>query len=152
MYNKHTVYVCCNHAAGDLLLIAVFLVVYVRMWSTQPKHAMFAPQLNSNLLHQPTDTLNSYPSPVYPMLNFNWSPFLERILPTPKVTTGKVAPMEGVNWVVGNWDCSHCLCDQLMWYGPLCEHHGCSRVVLTRVFATFHRISPCCHPTHPSIS
>ena len=31
---------------------------------------------------QPTDTLNGYPSPVYQMLNVNWSDFLEGILLT----------------------------------------------------------------------
>ena len=37
---------------------------------------MFALQLNLILLPQPTDALNGYPSPVYPMLHVNWSAFL----------------------------------------------------------------------------
>ena len=45
---------------------------------------MFTPQLNLILLPQSTDTLNGYPSPVYSMLNVNWSAFLEGILPTPQ--------------------------------------------------------------------
>ena len=43
---------------------------------------MFAPQLNLILLPQPTDALNGYPSLVYPILNLNWSAFLEGILLT----------------------------------------------------------------------
>ena len=43
---------------------------------------MFAPKLNSILLPQFTDTLNIYPSPVYQVLNVNWSAFLKGILPT----------------------------------------------------------------------
>ena len=43
---------------------------------------MFSPKLNLILLPQPTDTHNNYPSPVYPMLNVNWSAFLEGILTT----------------------------------------------------------------------
>ena len=37
---------------------------------------------NSILLAQFTDTLNIYPSPVYQVLNVNWSAFLKCILPT----------------------------------------------------------------------
>ena len=37
---------------------------------------------NSILLPQFTDTLNIYPSPVYQVLNVNWSTFLKGILPT----------------------------------------------------------------------
>ena len=48
----------------------------------QWKPTMFAPQLNLILLPQPTDTLNGYPSPVYPILSVNWSAFLEGILVT----------------------------------------------------------------------
>ena len=43
---------------------------------------MFAPKLNSILLPQFTDTLNIYPSPVYQVLNVNWSTFLKDILLT----------------------------------------------------------------------
>ena len=38
-------------------------------------------KLNSILLPQFTDTLNIYPSPVYQMLNVNWSTFIKGILP-----------------------------------------------------------------------
>ena len=48
----------------------------------QIKPALFAPKLNSILLPQFTDTLNIYPSPVYQVLNVNWSTFLRGILPT----------------------------------------------------------------------
>ena len=41
---------------------------------------MFAPQLNLIFLPQPTNTLNGYPSTVYPMLNLNQSAFLNSIL------------------------------------------------------------------------
>ena len=37
---------------------------------------------NNNLRQQFTDTLNIYPSPVYQVLNVNWSTFLKGILPT----------------------------------------------------------------------
>ena len=43
---------------------------------------MFALKLNSILLPQFTDTLNIYPSPVYQVLNVNWSAFLKGISPT----------------------------------------------------------------------
>ena len=43
---------------------------------------MFILKLNLILLPQPTDTLNNYPSPVYPTLNVNQSAFLEGILLT----------------------------------------------------------------------
>ena len=43
---------------------------------------MFTPNLNLNLLPQPTDTFNGYPSPVYQMLIVNWSAFLEGIVLT----------------------------------------------------------------------
>ena len=43
---------------------------------------MFVPQLNLILLPKPIDTLNNYSSLAYPMLNVNWSAFLEGILTT----------------------------------------------------------------------
>ena len=49
---------------------------------SQQNPALFAPKLNSILLPQFTDTLNIYPSPVYQVLNVNWSAFLKGILPT----------------------------------------------------------------------
>ena len=45
---------------------------------------MFTSKVNLILLPQPTDTLNGYPCPVYPMLNVNWSASLKGILPTLK--------------------------------------------------------------------
>ena len=46
------------------------------------KTCIFVPKLNSILLPQLTDTLNIYPSPVYQVLNVNWSAFVKGILPT----------------------------------------------------------------------
>ena len=46
------------------------------------KPTLFAPKLNSILLLQFIVTLNIYPSPVYQVLNFNWSALLKGILPT----------------------------------------------------------------------
>ena len=46
------------------------------------KPALFATELNSILLPQFTDTLIIYLSPVYQVLNVNWSAFLKGILPT----------------------------------------------------------------------
>ena len=52
------------------------------MLPAQLKPTMFILQLNLILLPQPTDALNGYPSPLYSVLNVNWSAFLESILPT----------------------------------------------------------------------
>ena len=43
---------------------------------------LFTPKLNLILLPQFADTLNIYASPVYQVLNVNWSAFLKGILPT----------------------------------------------------------------------
>ena len=43
--------------------------------------SVFAPQLNL-IFPQPTNTLNGYPSAVYPMLNVNWCAVMEGILLT----------------------------------------------------------------------
>ena len=50
----------------------------------KPKPVIFAPQLNLMLLPLPTDTLNGYPSPVYPMLDVNWYAFERNFAYHPK--------------------------------------------------------------------
>ena len=67
-YNKNVRKIVC--------FIAIFVTVLAKT-----RLQLFAPKLNSILLPQVTVTLNIYPSPVYQVLNFNWSAFLKGILP-----------------------------------------------------------------------
>ena len=61
------------------------------MWPAQQKPVMFTLQLNFNFITPaykytqwlPIPSVSSVPSPVYPVLNVNWSAFLKGILPTP---------------------------------------------------------------------
>ena len=66
-----------------------------------------------------------------------------------------MAPMEGANWAVGAWICSHRLCGPLVCHWPVCgphlmAAHGVSQMV---VFAPSHPTPPhpATHPTHPPI-
>ena len=111
------------------------------------KTDLLAPKLNSILLPQFTNTLKIYPSPVYQVLNVNWSTFLKGILPTPKVMAGTMPPMEGTTWAVGTWICSYWLCGPLVCHWPLYGSHGCSWSVPSGGFC---HLPP--HPTHPSPS
>ena len=109
---------------------------------------MFTPQLNLILLHQPTDALNGYPSPVYPMLHVNWSAFLKSILQTLQIHDWK----NGTNWIMGTWVCSHwCVIGHCV---GVMAAHGVSQ---TGVFATSnptpsHLTPSRLYPTHPCIS
>ena len=109
-----------------------------------------------NLFPQFTNTLNVYPSPMNQVLNVKWSTFLKGILQPSKVMAGTMAPMEGTNWAVGTWICSHWLCGPLVCHWPLCGRHGCSWVSQRVVFAVSHHThSSLSHPTplhHPSHS
>ena len=65
------------------LAIASYLRSYVSViCDCLQKPALFVLKLNSILLPQLTGTLNIYPSPVYQVLNVNWSAFVKGILPT----------------------------------------------------------------------
>ena len=102
-------------------------------------------------------TLKIYPSPVYQVLNVNWSAFLKGIFPPSRVTAGTMGPMESANWTMGTCICSHWLCGPLVCYWPLCGRHGCSWVSQTVFFppptppTPFRRTPPhpAVHPTHP---
>ena len=62
--------------------------------SAKTRHACNTPEFN---FITPAYRYTDYTSPVDPMLNVNWSAFLECILPTPKVMTETMAPKEGAN-------------------------------------------------------
>ena len=117
------------------------------MWLSQQKPALFIPKLNSILLPQFTDTLNIYPSPVYQVLNVNWSAFLKGILSTLQShgwdngTHGEHQLDSGCLYLLplamrptGTYVIGHCV--------GVMAAHGVSQGV---VFATS-------HPTHPSRS
>ena len=82
---NHKVYeVICHLLHSDSYInhttrVRRYVLLYVTVLE---KPALFAPKLNSILLSQFTDTLNIYPSPVYQVLNVNWSAFLKDILLT----------------------------------------------------------------------
>ena len=61
-----------------------------------------------------------------------------------RVTAGTMEPMEGANWTVGTYICSHWLCGPLECYWPLCGRHGCSWSVPRGGFC---HLPP--HPPHP---
>ena len=131
------------------------------------KPVLFALKLNSILLLQFTDTLNIVPSPVYQVLNVNWSAFLEGILPALQGHGWNNGTHGGCQLDSGTWICSHWLCGPLVvslatvWASCLlmkCPKgvgimaaHGVSQGV---VFATSHPTRPSpslptTHPTHP---
>ena len=107
---------------------------------------MFAPKLNSILLLQFTDTLNTYPSPLYQVSNANWSTFLKGIFADPpesrleqwdpwRAPIGQWGPMSAPTGCVAHWGViGHCV--------GVMDAHGVSLGV---VFATS-------LPTHPSAS
>ena len=105
-------------------------------------------ELNSILLLQFTDTLNIYSSPVYQVLNVNWSTFLKGILSTLQVMARTMAPMEGTNWAVETCICFHWLCGPPMCHWPLCGRHGCSWGVPSGGFC---HLPPLPVPPHPAL-
>ena len=127
---------------------------YVLLYMTVlTKPALFAPKLNSILLPQFTDTLNIYPSPVYQVLNVNWSAFFKSILPTLqswleqwdpwRAPIGQWGPVFALTGCVAHWCViGHCV-------GIVAAHV----VSLGVVFATSHPTPPhpipSRHPSHP---
>ena len=81
--------------------------------------------LNLILLPQLIHPLNIYPSPVYQLLNVNWSAFMEDILLTLKNHDRKNGANGG--HYLGCRDLkllpmlAGCLCDLVVWYRPLCD-------------------------------
>ena len=57
-----------------------YMVLYWTHVTVCAKTGLVCTTTNLMLLPQPMDTLNIYPSPVYQMLNVNWSAFLKGIL------------------------------------------------------------------------
>ena len=90
---------------------------------------MFTPKLNLILLSQPTDTLNGYPSPVYSVLNVNWSAFLKGILPTLQSHNWNNGTIGGCQLGGGDLKLlpllTRCLSDLVVWHGPLSVLQGC---------------------------
>ena len=103
--------------------------------------------MNSLLLPQFTDTLNIYPSPVYQVLNVNWSAFLKGIFPT----------LQSHGWNNGTHG-GHHLDSGDLYLLPLAV--WLTGVLLATVWESwgiprggFCHLSPwpAAHPTHPSI-
>ena len=114
------------------------------------KPALFAPKLNSILLPQFTDTLNIYPSPVYQVLNVNWSAFLKGIFPTQwdpwRALIGQWRPVSSPTGCVAHWRViGHCV-------GVMAAHGVFLEVVFTTSLPTHPSLShptlPCCQ-SHP---
>ena len=128
----------------------VQLDLWLYMWLSQQKPALFALKLNSILLPQFTDTLNIYPSPVHQVLNVNWSAFLKGILPTfqsygwndgthggHQLDSGCLYLLPLALWPTGTYVIGHCV-------GIMAAHRMSQEVV----FATSHPTLPRL-PSHP---
>ena len=110
--------------------------------------------MNSIFLPQLTDRLNIYPSPLYQVLNVNWSAFLKGILSALqsesrleqwhpwRVPIGQWGPGRSPTYYVAHYCViGHCV-------GTMAAY-GVSQMV---VFSTSYPIPPhSTHPTHPSI-
>ena len=110
---------------------------------------MFALKLNSVLLLQFTDTLNIYPSPVYQVLNVNWSAFLKGILPTVQSHGWNNGTHGGCQLDNETCICSQWLCGPLVCYWPLCGRNGCSWSVPRGGFCHLPPHPPLPIPPHP---
>ena len=113
--------------------------------------------MNFILLAQPVDALNNYPSPVYQVLNFNQSAFLEGILPILQNHSWNNGTKGGCQLGGGDtgllslplWPTN--VAQAIVWASFLLQS------ALTKGFAPFHHIptllsippNPAVHPIHP---
>ena len=93
-----------------------------------------------------TDTLITYPSPVYQVLNVNWSALLKGILPTLQSHSWSNGTNGKYQLGSGDLGFPHWLCGPLVCHWLLCGHYGCTWGVPNRGFC---HLPP--HPTQPSI-
>ena len=126
--SAHPVYSCC-HSLSNVSLCQAISILWQMQWHTYNNCDCLSKNLPSSYqnwieFNQFTDTLNIHSSPVYQVLNVNWSTFLKGILPTLQVTAGTMAPMEGTNWTVETCICFHWLCGPPVCHWPLCGRHG----------------------------
>ena len=130
------------------------------MWPAQRKPTIFVPQLNLILLPQPTDTLNGYPSSVYPMLNVNLYAFLKGILPTTQSHDWNNDINAGRELGGGDLILFPLRLCSLIWHGLLCRPllvsrllQGCPGQGFLPTSITFQPTHPTppSHPYHPSL-